>query len=83
MRLFDHLATGHPIISTNACVQVRNFVPIVRMANTHAEFLSILRDRLEHPCSEAETRLQLEEARENLWSSRASLLARTIANHLT
>ncbi len=80
MRLFDHLASGKPIVATNGCHQVVEFNNVVYIANTADEFInkisSLIKDKeREHL---VEKRLQL--ARENTWDVRADFINHVILN---
>ncbi|MDZ8117744.1 hypothetical protein [Pontiella agarivorans] len=43
MRLFDHLASGAPVIATEACDQVQKFRSHVQAAGNHTQFIERLR----------------------------------------
>ena len=42
MRLFDHLASGRPVVATNSCQQVEAFSHLVRVARTDEEVVEHL-----------------------------------------
>lgn len=73
MRLFDHLASGCPIVSTDACHQVRTFSGAVAVARTVDEFVSRLELALigRHPISRQD---QVAEAERHTWKARAEAL---------
>jgi glycosyltransferase involved in cell wall biosynthesis len=70
MRLFDHLASGKPIIATAACPQVRGFREVVHVADSHEEFCAFLLQELTKS-SDPKSR-QKEIARQHTWSNRAA-----------
>lgn len=49
MRLFDHLASGAPVVATAVCEQVAEFGPPVAACGSAASFLAALEERLAHP----------------------------------
>jgi len=70
MRLFDHLASGKPIIATAACPQVRGFREVVHVADSHEEFCAFLRQELTK--SRDPNSRQKEIARQHTWNNRAA-----------
>lgn len=82
MRLFDHLASGTPIVSTDACEQVREFGQFVDVCGTSREFVGKVAERLSEPPSSEEMAARRRAARANLWSSRALELKRVLEGYL-
>ena len=79
MRLFDHLASGNPIIASNACQQLGAFRDQVVIFQNSAELLN----RVARFCSAVETfgsaEDRIEVARHNLWSTRAQKIQSVLA----
>lgn len=71
MRLFDHMASGRPIVATGACSQVHQFRDYLKVAGTHTEFLQHVSTSLREVENEEKTKRQLEHARKHVWRSRA------------
>lgn len=74
MRLFDHLASGRPIVATKWCAQVQEFAPLVKVGASVSEVASLLVEALRSPVSEAMRNEQKRIARENTWRQRAANL---------
>lgn len=80
MRLFDHLATGKPIVATDVCDQIRDFAHVVAMAE-RVDFVSrvegVIRTGLHDA---AATRRRVCVAHENTWASRAAALDQLLSS---
>ncbi|WP_333689111.1 glycosyltransferase [Methylococcus capsulatus] len=74
MRLFDHLASGRPIVATSACAQVSEFKEWVDTGEDDEDFLERLARRLTGGNSGVDA-CQVQVAREHLWARRAAGLA--------
>lgn len=77
MRLFDHLASGRPIVATEACRQVTRFTDVVTVAPDTETFCVRLRDHLRHP-EEHDPATQVARAQSHTWASRAARLHMTL-----
>lgn len=75
MRLFDHLAAGKPIVSTNACQQILEFGKQVAVCESTAEFVRKLAERLSLDVAPTEVDERRRVAEANLWSCRARTMA--------
>ncbi len=71
MRLFDHLASGHPVIATNACPQIQLFADHVSIAVDDEDFLGRVISALGLSLSNVGRDAMRECALQNTWSSRA------------
>lgn len=81
MRLFDHLASGRPIIATAACDQCSAFGDDVAVGTSVEEVLDRLTDALEKsfiPLSPG----RIESARDHLWNVRARHMIETLRRAL-
>ena len=78
MRLFDHLASGKPIVATDACDQMRDFADVIEVVGREG-----LASRLDAVLSSAEPegarKRRLDRARENTWERRALSLEALLA----
>jgi glycosyltransferase involved in cell wall biosynthesis len=74
MRLFDHLATGKPIVATDACPQVSEFQNFVQVASTDGEFIGKLQLALSGATESRGLDWMTTHARERTWSARAQAL---------
>jgi hypothetical protein len=73
MRLFDHLAGGRPIVATNACPQVEQFKPAIKIAASTRAFVELAAASCADACeSSCEALRSL--ARQHTWRARANLL---------
>ncbi|MEO7520637.1 MAG: glycosyltransferase [Gemmatimonas sp.] len=55
-KTLEYMATGKPIVSTPVADVVRNFTPIVAIADSLEEYVEAVRDALEHPRPELRAR---------------------------
>ena len=78
MRLFDHLASGVPIVSTNACDQVSEFSNVIDIAKKREEFIDLLRFALKHGHDADRESEQLCVARKQTWDKRAQVFVERI-----
>jgi glycosyltransferase involved in cell wall biosynthesis len=74
MRLYDHLASGCPIVSTHWCEQVLEFSEYVKVGYGHEEFLDYLKEMLRNPFSNLIRERQVRAAEVNTWDDRASTM---------
>jgi len=77
MRLFDHLASGHPILATDACPQVTAMQPWVRVASGRQSFLEMLAGLLRREGTPRSTEMA-DHARHHTWAARANLIQERI-----
>ncbi len=75
MRLFDHLASGRPIVATDACQQVLTFKESVDICGSTPEFVRRVVERVSSGARTEEMEARRQVARANLWSCRAQHLA--------
>ena len=78
MRLFDHMASGCPIVSTAACQQIAALAPCVRVGHTKQDVVELVRKTLKNPVSAREAQAQRAQAEAQTWFLRAKMLARVI-----
>jgi glycosyltransferase involved in cell wall biosynthesis len=78
MRLFDHMASGRPIVSTAACQQIAAVGPSVRVGHTQQDIVELVRETLKNPPSVREAQAQRVQAEAQTWFFRAKMLARVI-----
>ena len=78
MRLFDHMASGRPIVSTAACQQIAALAPCVRVGHTKQDVVELVRKTLKNPVSAREAQAQRVQAEAQTWFLRAKMLARVI-----
>lgn len=78
MRLFDHMASGVPIVATDACPQVEAFGRVLDVCAEEASFIRAVSRRVAEERREDRFRNQLAVAREQVWDCRAKLLLETI-----
>lgn len=71
MRLFDHLASGRPILASSACDQLRGFSDVVEIASDSSDFVSRLSSMLRIRPDDSLRDLQLSIARKHVWAARA------------
>ena len=74
MRLFDHLASGRPIVATSACPQVLEYSEHVAVTTDSLEFLSAIRKSLRGLDDSRRIEAQLAAASLATWSERAAFL---------
>ncbi len=79
MRLFDHMASGRPIVATAACQQIATVAPYARVGRTKREVVAFVRDVVENPVSAREVQAQRQQAKAETWSLRAEILSRVIS----
>lgn len=73
MRLFDHLASGRPILATDACPQVTTLQPWVQVAGEQQAFLEMLAGLLKQGAMSRSTEM-VDHARQHTWTARAGLI---------
>jgi hypothetical protein len=78
LRLFDHLASGRPIVATSACPQVLEFADYVTVGRNESEFVDAVRRGLTRPRNVVRTRRQREIALEETWAFRAAAIDQMI-----
>jgi len=78
MRLFDHLASGRPILATDACPQVTAMQPWVKVAKWQRSFLEMLSSLLEHGATPRSTEM-VNHAHQHTWMARARFLRERIS----
>jgi hypothetical protein len=78
MRLFDQLASGRPIVATDACPQVLAFKESVDICRSTPEFVRRVVERVSSGARTEEMEARRQEARTNLWSCRAHHLAAVV-----
>jgi glycosyltransferase involved in cell wall biosynthesis len=76
LKLHEYLAAGRPIVST-ALPELRPFKHVVRIAETHAEFINEIRNALQDHSPNA-VALRVEVARENTWENRVADMYRIL-----
>jgi len=74
MRLFDHLASGVPIVATDACAQVASFSDVVDVCPDGASFAQAVRSSIARGADPERISRQLAIARNQTWDYRASSL---------
>jgi glycosyltransferase involved in cell wall biosynthesis len=78
MRLFDHLASGRPVVATDACHQVRRFEELVGIGSTDEEVLQRLADACAStPAGESSAREIVRNG--HLWRHRAQAIHEAIS----
>lgn len=71
MRLFDHLASGKPIVATSACAQIEEFDEHLSRGGNHSEVLELVRQQ----CLAPSVRQEEESFLSSLtWRSRAQFI---------
>jgi glycosyltransferase involved in cell wall biosynthesis len=78
MRLFDHLASGRPIVATAHCKQILEFKELLECASRSTEFLASVVRTLSHGEDEAREGARRAAAACNLWECRAEGLQKRI-----
>jgi len=81
-KALEYMATGRNIVSTAVPDVVRNFGSVVKIANSHDEFIDLCRDVAQKPDTEAIQR-GVEMARANTWESIVQKLENHIADAVT
>jgi glycosyltransferase involved in cell wall biosynthesis len=79
MRLFDHLASGKPIVATDACDQMRDFSDVAAVGSPD-DFVTRLEESIQsglYDSTAAARRVAV--ACENTWSNRATALNRLVS----
>ena len=80
LKLYEYLATGRPIVSTNIPA-VRDFRDVVRIADNREAFLQAVERALsDHRPEDAQRRRAI--ARQNTWDQRVETLSSIIQGHL-
>lgn len=79
MRLFDHLASGRPIVATDGCPQVLEFAEEIAVAASDDDFLGELIEATAAPISPDLSNRMRDQAKLNTWSNRARILDETIS----
>ena len=79
MRLFDHMASGRPIVATAVCQQIATVAPYARVGRTKREVVAFVREVVENPVSAREVQAQRQQAKAETWSLRAEILGRVIS----
>jgi hypothetical protein len=74
LRLFDHLASGRPIVATSACPQVLEFAEYVTVAENHSDFVGGVRCAVTQAADPARMEAQRNVARRETWIERAVTL---------
>jgi glycosyltransferase involved in cell wall biosynthesis len=74
-KTLEYMAAGKPIVSTALADVVRNFTPLVAVANTADEFIEAVRSGLDRPNAELIAR-GLEQARQNSWDTTVARMQR-------
>lgn len=69
MRLFDHLASGRPIVSTNACPQINDFASVIAVAESSSQFVEMVETNSGRGRPPVDSLLEL--ARLHTWPRRA------------
>ena len=80
-KALEYMATGRPIVSTPVADVIRNFGSVVKIGRDPKEFISLCRQALEQPDTEARER-GLQMARENSWDSIVDRLEGHVAEAL-
>jgi len=78
MRLFDHLASGRPILATDACPQVAAMQPWVQVAREPRLFLETLAGWLRRETMPRSNEM-VEHARRHTWVARAGFMREQIS----
>ncbi|MBW1938503.1 MAG: glycosyltransferase [Deltaproteobacteria bacterium] len=76
IKLYDYMGTGRPIVAT-AVEEAKKFSDVLRLANSHDDFLALLRETWRD--KNHDPRPQMETARQNSWIRRTEQLASHIA----
>lgn len=81
LKLHEYLAAGRAIVAT-ALPELRPFSHVVRIAETHEEFIQQIGEALHDNTPQSiETRTAI--AKENTWDQRVSLIYRILHNHMS
>jgi len=80
LKLHEYLAAGRAIVST-ILPEVKPFSHVVRIAETHDEFVHQISEAL-HDYSPQAIKLRVEVARENTWDKRVTEIYRVLNHHL-
>jgi glycosyltransferase involved in cell wall biosynthesis len=80
-KALEYMATGRTIVSSAVSDVVRNFGSVVKIANSHAEFISLCEAALKNPEAEVIER-GIEMAAENSWESIIEKMESHIADAL-
>lgn len=78
MRLFDHLASGRPMVATDACPQVTSMQPWMQVARGQRSFLEMLVGLLRPGAAPRSTEM-VGHACQHTWETRARCLRRQIS----
>lgn len=80
MRLFDHLATGKPIVATDACDQIRDFAAFVEVGSDD-DFVSKVEGAIDSVSGDQDdANHRVEVARDHTWTARATALERLLSS---
>jgi hypothetical protein len=74
LRLFNHLASGRPIVATSACPQLSEFAGHVTIAADEAEFVSSVASAVAQIPDTARLEAQCRLAERETWAARAAVL---------
>tara|TARA_R110002049_G_scaffold4601_4_gene31853 strand:- start:82861 stop:83988 length:1128 start_codon:yes stop_codon:yes gene_type:complete len=80
MRLYDHLASGKPIVATSACPQSRNVSPFAKVESSHADFATTVADLIVNRANWESGRQRDFARKSHTWESRAIELSRKMAD---
>lgn len=83
LKTLEYLAAGKPVVSTDLPASRWLGTPAVEVAQSHADFVALVRKRLSQETTEDLSRLCRRVAAENSWSARATQLAAIIMNDST
>ncbi|MES2522503.1 MAG: glycosyltransferase [Gemmatimonadota bacterium] len=81
-KTLEYMATGKPIVSTPVADVVRNFTPIVAVADTVDEYVEAVRDALENPRPDNSAR-GIERARAASWEGITSEMSALMEEGIT
>jgi hypothetical protein len=76
IKLYDYMGSGRPIVAT-AVEEAKKFSDVLRLANSHDDFLALLRETWRD--KDHDPQPQMEIARQNSWIRRTEQLASHIA----
>ena len=82
MRLFDHLASGRPIVATDACPQVSEFEEWIHVAASRRDFVAATAEALEMAECTEHLKGQSEAARQHTWLRRADHLGAVMDQYI-
>lgn len=82
MRLYDHMASGRPIVASSACAQMADYPEQVRVGADHVAVADAVVECCKTGIHPGQAALQKQEAERHLWNSRAEVLARKMEEYL-